>query len=85
MQAANLVLDTPRLRLRIPQSADAEPMMEIHQDPEVINSILLTAPLGGMQDYNSSDVAQLEFGEEPGGTVFVVFRQAGFEQKVTRR
>ena len=48
MPPANPVLDTPRLRLRMPESADAEPMMEIHQDPEVVKTILLTAPLGGI-------------------------------------
>ena len=48
MQPVNAVLDTARLRLRMPESADAEPMMEIHQDPEVVKTILLTAPLGGI-------------------------------------
>ena len=35
-------LDTVRLRLRLPEASDAEPMMEIHQDPEVIRSVVLT-------------------------------------------
>jgi hypothetical protein len=48
MQAPDAALDTLRLRLRIPESSDAEPLMEIHQDPEVIKSILLTAPPGGI-------------------------------------
>jgi RimJ/RimL family protein N-acetyltransferase len=48
MQAPDAALDTLRLRLRIPESSDADPMMEIHQDPEVIKSILLTAPPGGI-------------------------------------
>ncbi len=41
-------IDTIRLRLRVPEASDAEPMMEIHQDPEVIASVLLTAPPGGI-------------------------------------
>ena len=48
MQPTNPVLDTARLRLRIPESSDAQPMMEIHQDPEAVKNILLTAPLGGI-------------------------------------
>lgn len=48
MQAANAVLETSRLRLRIPEAPDAQPMMEIHQDPEAARNILLTAPLGGI-------------------------------------
>src|SRR5678816_2161421 len=41
-------LDTVRLRLRLPEASDAGPMMEIHQDPEVIRSVVLTAPPGGI-------------------------------------
>jgi RimJ/RimL family protein N-acetyltransferase len=48
MQAGSPVLDTLRLRLRIPEASDAQPMMEIHQDPEAVKNILLTAPLGGI-------------------------------------
>jgi RimJ/RimL family protein N-acetyltransferase len=34
--------------LRLPESADAQPLMEIHQDPEVIKFVTLTAPPGGI-------------------------------------
>jgi len=42
------IVDTSRLRLRLPEGADAEAMLEIHQDPEVIKSILPTARPGGL-------------------------------------
>jgi hypothetical protein len=41
-------VETPRLRLRPMQASGAEPFLEIHQDPEVINmscSVLLRAGL----------------------------------------
>ena len=37
-----------------------------------------------VQDFSSGDVAELEFGTEQGGPVYVVLRQNGYEQKVTR-
>jgi len=40
-------VETPRLRLRPMQQSDAEPFLEIHQDPEVIKHVLLGAPPGG--------------------------------------
>lgn len=33
------IIETPRLRLRPPEAQDVTPMMEIHQDPEVIRYI----------------------------------------------
>ena len=42
------MIDTSRLHLRLPGASDAEPMMEIHEDPEAIKSVLLTAPSGGL-------------------------------------
>ena len=39
---------TTRLLLRVPESADAQPMMEIHQDPAVLSRIRFTAPGGGL-------------------------------------
>src|SRR5712672_3008925 len=41
-------VETPRLRLRPMQESDAEPFLEIHQDPEVIKYVLLGAPPGGI-------------------------------------
>jgi RimJ/RimL family protein N-acetyltransferase len=41
-------LETPRLLLRPLQASDAEPFMEIHQDPEVIKYVLQGAPPGGL-------------------------------------
>jgi RimJ/RimL family protein N-acetyltransferase len=43
-----MTVETPRLRLRPLQASDAEPLMEIHQDPEVIKYVLLGAPPGGI-------------------------------------
>jgi RimJ/RimL family protein N-acetyltransferase len=43
-----MTVETPRLRLRPLQASDAEPFMEIHQDPEVIKYVLLGAPPGGI-------------------------------------
>ena len=40
------VIETERLILRAPQEADAEALMRIHQDPEVVPSITLAAPVG---------------------------------------
>ena len=36
------IIDTSRLRLRLPETSDAEPMIEIHLDPEAIKNVLLT-------------------------------------------
>jgi RimJ/RimL family protein N-acetyltransferase len=43
-------VDTARLLLRLPGTADAEPFLEIHQDPEVIElkQVTLTEPPGGI-------------------------------------
>ena len=43
-------LDTSRLLLRPPAVEDAEALLEIHQDPEVVASklVTLTEPLGGV-------------------------------------
>ncbi len=43
-------LETSRLLLRLPAVEDAESMLEIHQDPEVVASklVTLTAPVGGI-------------------------------------
>jgi len=41
-------IETPRLLLRLPDASDAHPLMEIHQDPEVIKYVTLTAPPGGI-------------------------------------
>jgi RimJ/RimL family protein N-acetyltransferase len=43
-------LETSRLVLRLPEVADAEAFLEIHQDPEVVASklVTLTEPLGGV-------------------------------------
>ena len=41
-------VETPRLLLRPLQASDAEPFMEIHQDPEVIKYVLQGAPPGGL-------------------------------------
>lgn len=38
-----------------------------------------------VQDYNSDEVAQLEFGTDPPSGAFVVLRQGSAEQKVSRR
>lgn len=40
-------VETPRLLLRHPQASDAEPLLEIHQDPDVIKYVLRgSAPVG---------------------------------------
>jgi RimJ/RimL family protein N-acetyltransferase len=39
-----VIVDTPRLWLRPLQASDAEPLLEIHQDPEVIKYVLRGAP-----------------------------------------
>lgn len=41
-------IETPRLLLRLPDESDAQPLMEIHQDPEVIKFVTMTAPPGGI-------------------------------------
>jgi RimJ/RimL family protein N-acetyltransferase len=43
-----VIVNTSRLQLRPLQASDAEPLMEIHQDPEVIKYVLLGAPPGGL-------------------------------------
>jgi RimJ/RimL family protein N-acetyltransferase len=43
-----MTVETSRLRLRPLQASDAEPFMEIHQDPEVIKYVLLGAAPGGI-------------------------------------
>ena len=44
-------VETPRLLLRLPEEADAEPFVIIHQDPEVLEKkqVTLTAPTGGIE------------------------------------
>lgn len=42
------LVNTVRLLLRVPEASDAEAMMEIHQDPEAIKNVLLTAPPAGI-------------------------------------
>lgn len=41
-------VETPRLTLRLPQMEDAGPMLEIHQDPEVVKYVMLGNPQGGL-------------------------------------
>ncbi len=45
-----LPIETERLILRLPVADDAEPFLEIHQDPEVIarKQVTLTSPPGGI-------------------------------------
>ena len=45
------LLETKRLMLRLPSTDDAEPFVEIHQDPEVLarKEVTLTAPPGGIE------------------------------------
>jgi RimJ/RimL family protein N-acetyltransferase len=44
-------IETERLLLRLPIADDAEPFVEIHQDPEVIarKQVTLTSPVGGIE------------------------------------
>ena len=44
------MIETTRLLLRLPEAADAQALMEIHQDPEVLEQglVTLTAPPGGL-------------------------------------
>ncbi len=44
-------IDTHRLLLRLPEVTDAQALMEIHQDPEVLAQglVTLTAPPGGIE------------------------------------
>lgn len=44
-------IETERLLLRLPVADDAEPFVEIHQDPEVIarKQVTLTSPPGGIE------------------------------------
>ena len=46
-----LPIETERLLLRLPVADDAEPFLEIHQDPEVIarQQVTLTSPPGGIE------------------------------------
>jgi len=46
-----IAVETPRLFLRIPEEADAERFVIIHQDPEVLQKkqVTLTAPTGGIE------------------------------------
>ena len=42
-----VAIHTPRLTLRLPQPSDAAPLLEIHQDPDVIEYVLRgTGPIG---------------------------------------
>jgi len=41
-------IETDRLLLRIPESADAAPLLRIHEDPEAIGRVQMTAPPGGL-------------------------------------
>jgi RimJ/RimL family protein N-acetyltransferase len=41
-------IETPRLILRLPDASDAQALMEIHQDPEVMKYVTLTALPGGI-------------------------------------
>jgi RimJ/RimL family protein N-acetyltransferase len=43
-----VILETSRLQLRPPQGSDAEPLREIHEDPEVIKHVQFGAPPGGV-------------------------------------
>lgn len=45
------MIETTRLLLRLPEAADAQALMEIHQDPEVLEQglVTLTAPPGGIE------------------------------------
>lgn len=53
-------VDTARLCLRLPEVADAEPFLAIHQDPEVIElkQVTLTEPVGGI-DVGLRNVARM--------------------------
>ena len=44
------VIETTRLLMRLPEATDAQALMEIHQDPEVLAQglVTLTAPPGGI-------------------------------------
>ena len=43
-------IETPRLLLRLPETQDAAPFLEIHQDPDAVaqKQVVLLSPLGGM-------------------------------------
>jgi len=41
-------IETARLVLRLPEAADARPFLEIHQDPDVMKYLTLSAPPGGI-------------------------------------
>jgi RimJ/RimL family protein N-acetyltransferase len=45
-----VTIETARLSLRLPQPVDAQPLLDIHQDPEVIElkQVTLTEPPGGI-------------------------------------
>jgi RimJ/RimL family protein N-acetyltransferase len=41
-------IDTPRLFLRLPDAADAQPMLDIHEHPDVIKYVVSTAMRRGI-------------------------------------
>ena len=43
-----VTIETPRLVLRPPESDDAKPLMDIHQDPDVIKYVLIGNPAAGI-------------------------------------
>src|SRR5262245_22564416 len=43
-----VTIETPRLVLRPPESDDAKPLMDIHQDPDVIKYVLVGNPAAGI-------------------------------------
>jgi RimJ/RimL family protein N-acetyltransferase len=55
-----LPIETERLLLRLPAADDAEPFVEIHQDPEVIarKQVTLTSPPGG-KEVGARNVARM--------------------------
>jgi RimJ/RimL family protein N-acetyltransferase len=43
-----LTVETPRLRLRMPEPADARPLLDIHEHPDVIKHVLAGRAPGGV-------------------------------------
>jgi hypothetical protein len=43
-----VTIETARLILRPPESDDAKPLMDIHQDPDVIKYVLVGNPAAGI-------------------------------------
>jgi len=43
-----VTLETPRLVLRLPQDADVSPLMDIHQNPDVMKYVLIGNPAAGI-------------------------------------